>query len=87
MALQAEIPANWQRGCGLAPLFALIVEWSVCQGDTLGLASMNCLFPLLFSPGDSVAVRQVTSTFKNYLCAPTQEELLRLSIVGQEMDS
>lgn len=30
VALEAEIPANWQRGCGLAPLFTLILEWSVC---------------------------------------------------------
>lgn len=34
---RAEIPANWQRGCGLAPLCSpLILKWSVCQGDTLG---------------------------------------------------
>lgn len=62
--LRDEIPANWQRVCGLAPLFPLIVEWSVCQGDTLSLASMNCLFPQLSGPGGSAALRQVASTFK-----------------------
>lgn len=64
MALEAEIPANWQRGCGLAPLYPLILEWSVCQGDTLGLASMNCLFPQLSGHGESAALRQVASTFR-----------------------
>lgn len=48
MALEGQIPANWQSGCGQAPLFALILEWSVCQGDTLGLASMRRLFHTCF---------------------------------------
>lgn len=48
----------------LAPLFPLILEWSVCQGDTLGLASMSRLFPQLSGPGGSAALRQVASTCK-----------------------
>lgn len=62
---RTEIPANWQRGRGLAPLFPLILEWSVCQGDTLGLASMNYLFRQLSGPpGGSAALRRVASTFR-----------------------
>lgn len=41
------IPANRQRGCGQAPLFALILEWSVCLGAPLGPASITDTFLLL----------------------------------------
>lgn len=56
------------------PLFPLILEWSVSQGDTLGLASMNFLFPQLSGPGGSAASRQVASTWKKCLCAPIQKD-------------
>ena len=48
MALEAKILANWQRGGRQAPLFPLILHWCVCQGDTLGLASVTCLFQTRF---------------------------------------
>lgn len=65
----AEIPANWQRGCALAPfvpppLFFLL-ERSVCHGDTLGLASMRRLFPQPHRPCRSRRrLRQGASTFQ-----------------------
>lgn len=74
--MRTEIPANWQRGCGLAPLFPLILEWSVCQGDTLGLASMNYLFRQLSGPPPRRIGGFKTSRFhfQNCFYAPIQKD-------------
>lgn len=82
VALVAEIPVNWQRGFGLAPLFPPILEWSVCQGDTLGLASMHCLFPQLSGPGGIGGFKTSRFYFQNCLCAPIQKkEMNHLGVV------
>lgn len=81
---RAEIPANWQRGCGLVPpLFcsSLILEWSVCQGDTLALASMSCLFPAL-EDRSAGFLRQITSTFQNCLLCTFFRKMERNHLKG-----
>lgn len=53
----------------------LILEWSVCQGDTLSLASMSRLFRQLSGPWRiGPCFKTSRFHFQNCLCAPIQTE-------------